>query len=160
MAMMVSGNRSALNPNAPLFVPAVYQRVEDFSPEWWELVKSSTWFRDYWLSVYPEGSFDGSNDDDDVMEDLLPEEFDLEADMTGTVAGDVKKTGAESEKSNALNGLIVDAKALLRDLNQSPRSPKEKSPRSGVEPAKFQMRPVGNRVGSPRSGGRRIQQPR
>ncbi|CAN1190493.1 Protein EARLY RESPONSIVE TO DEHYDRATION 15 [Linum perenne] len=151
---MVSG----LNPNAPAFVPAVYQRVEDFSPEWWELVKSSSWFRDYWLSLNPEGSFDGSDNDDDnvVIADLLPEDFDL---MMETAAGDAKEDSTKFERSDSLNGLIVEAKALLRDLNHSPKSPREKSPRSGVEPAKFQMRPVVNRGGSPRSG-RRIQQPR
>lgn len=47
---LVSGGRSSLNSNAPLFVPVVLCQVEDFSPEWWELVKTSAWFRDYWLS--------------------------------------------------------------------------------------------------------------
>ncbi|KAK9283072.1 hypothetical protein L1049_011301 [Liquidambar formosana] len=40
---------STLNPNAPLFVPLAYRTVEDFSDEWWALVQSSPWFRDYWL---------------------------------------------------------------------------------------------------------------
>ncbi|XP_077233075.1 protein EARLY RESPONSIVE TO DEHYDRATION 15-like [Tasmannia lanceolata] len=40
---------SGLNPNAPLFVPWAYRTVEDFSDQWWELVHSSSWFRDYWL---------------------------------------------------------------------------------------------------------------
>ncbi|CAI0415596.1 unnamed protein product [Linum tenue] len=26
-----------------------YQAVEDFSDQWWSLIQSSTWFRDYWL---------------------------------------------------------------------------------------------------------------
>ncbi|GMN53711.1 hypothetical protein TIFTF001_022848 [Ficus carica] len=30
---LVSGVRSSLNPNAPLFVPAALHQVEDFSPE-------------------------------------------------------------------------------------------------------------------------------
>lgn len=49
---VVSSRRSSsssLNPNAPLFVPLAYQTVEDFSDEWWALVHSSPWFRDYWL---------------------------------------------------------------------------------------------------------------
>ncbi|CAN1344534.1 Protein EARLY RESPONSIVE TO DEHYDRATION 15 [Linum perenne] len=98
---MVSG----LNPNAPAFVPAVYQRVEDFSPEWWELVKSSSWFRDYWLSLNPEGSFDGSDNDDDnvVIADLLPEDFDL---MMETAAGDAKEDSTKFERSDSLNGEI------------------------------------------------------
>ncbi|KZV34930.1 polyadenylate-binding protein-interacting protein 2-like [Dorcoceras hygrometricum] len=40
---------SALNPNAPIFVPSAYRQVEDFSDQWWDLVQSSPWFRDYWL---------------------------------------------------------------------------------------------------------------
>ncbi|GAV62452.1 hypothetical protein CFOL_v3_05975 [Cephalotus follicularis] len=40
---------STLNPDAPMFVPMAYRTVEDFSDEWWALVKSSPWFRDYWL---------------------------------------------------------------------------------------------------------------
>ncbi|MCD7459280.1 hypothetical protein HAX54_040539 [Datura stramonium] len=34
---LVSGGRSTLNPNAPLFIPSYVQQVEDFSPEWWNL---------------------------------------------------------------------------------------------------------------------------
>ena len=73
MATLVS-ERSALNPNAPLFIPNVYRQVEDFSPEWWELVKTSSWFGDFWLSQHPEGCFDGRGDDD-IM-NLLPEDLD------------------------------------------------------------------------------------
>ncbi|XP_062155572.1 protein EARLY RESPONSIVE TO DEHYDRATION 15-like [Alnus glutinosa] len=40
---------STLNPNAPSFVPLAYRAVEDFSEQWWALVQSSPWFRDYWL---------------------------------------------------------------------------------------------------------------
>ncbi|KAL5568864.1 hypothetical protein UlMin_025439 [Ulmus minor] len=40
---------SSLNPNAPMFVPLAYRTVEDFSDQWWALVQSSPWFRDYWL---------------------------------------------------------------------------------------------------------------
>jgi len=40
---------SSLNPNAPMFVPLAYRTVEDFSDQWWDLVHSSPWFRDYWL---------------------------------------------------------------------------------------------------------------
>ncbi|KAL6650032.1 hypothetical protein ACP70R_014256 [Stipagrostis hirtigluma subsp. patula] len=40
---------SSLNPNAPLFNPAAYRQVEDFSPVWWELVQTMVWFRDHWF---------------------------------------------------------------------------------------------------------------
>ncbi|KAJ4833041.1 hypothetical protein Tsubulata_041086 [Turnera subulata] len=48
MGAIVAGS-STLNPNAPLFVPLAYRTVEDFSDQWWALVQSSSWFRDYWL---------------------------------------------------------------------------------------------------------------
>lgn len=49
---------STLNPDAPIFVPLAYRAVEDFSHQWWDLVQSSPWFRDYWL----QECFDDDND--------------------------------------------------------------------------------------------------
>lgn len=75
---LVSGRSSALNPNAPLFIPAALRQVEDFSPQWWDLVKSSTWFRDYWLSQHKEEEFEVANDSsNDDIENMLSETFDL-----------------------------------------------------------------------------------
>lgn len=83
---LVSGGRSTLNPDAPLFVPAAYRQVEDFSPEWWQLVTTSTWYRDYWLSQHQdeEGFYDNAEDDagfdgtTDVA-NLLPDAFEFDA---------------------------------------------------------------------------------
>lgn len=75
---LVSGGKSTLNPNAPLFIPAAFRQVEDFSPKWWQLVTTSTWYRDYWLSQHPEGFFDHAEDEvDGNVVDLLPESFDF-----------------------------------------------------------------------------------
>lgn len=80
---MVSGGRSNLNPNAPLFIPAAFRQVEDFSPEWWQLVTTSTWYHDYWLSQHQgeDGFYDNHASDDfdgvDVA-DLLPETFEFD----------------------------------------------------------------------------------
>ncbi|GMP86607.1 hypothetical protein CsSME_00039321 [Camellia sinensis var. sinensis] len=81
---LVSGGRSTLNPNAPLFIPAAVRQVEDFSPEWWELVTTASWFRDYWLSQQQgEDGFYGNGEDEfsgnDVV-DLLPDTIDLSID--------------------------------------------------------------------------------
>lgn len=75
---LVAGRSSALNPNAPLFIPAALRQVEDFSPQWWELVKSSTWFRDYWLSQHKEEDFGETGNDSttDDVEKMLLETFD------------------------------------------------------------------------------------
>ncbi|KAF1881422.1 hypothetical protein Lal_00023458 [Lupinus albus] len=77
---LVSGGRSSLNPDAPLYIPAAFRQVEDFSPEWWQLVTTLTWYHDFWLSqqqgdggFYGEDGFGGS----DVV-DLLPDAFDLD----------------------------------------------------------------------------------
>ncbi|CAL0307569.1 unnamed protein product [Lupinus luteus] len=65
---------STLNPNAPMFVPLAYRTVEDFSDEWWSLVHSSPWFRDYWLRERfqdPQFETDTSFPDFDFDEDYL-----------------------------------------------------------------------------------------
>ncbi|KAL8050105.1 hypothetical protein ABFX02_06G061500 [Erythranthe guttata] len=66
---------SALNPNAPMFVPSAYRTVEDFSDQWWDLVHSSPWFRDYWLrECFSDPQIEslflditGGDDDDDEV---------------------------------------------------------------------------------------------
>lgn len=83
---LVSGGRSTLNPDAPLFIPAALRRVEDFSPEWWQLITTSTWYRDYWLSqhqgedgFYDNAEYDDFDDESSDVIDLLPDTFDLDA---------------------------------------------------------------------------------
>ncbi|XP_068668232.1 protein EARLY RESPONSIVE TO DEHYDRATION 15-like [Aristolochia californica] len=64
---------SNLNPNAPLFVPWAYRAVEDFSDEWWQLVHSSAWFRDYWLQECfqePESDLDFLDNDDLLLPEI------------------------------------------------------------------------------------------
>ncbi|CAL1385761.1 unnamed protein product [Linum trigynum] len=80
MAAVVSGGRSTLNPDAPLFIPAAYRQVEDFSPEWWQLVTTTTWFKDYWLSQHQEqeGYFNNVAEEDYDVAGLLPDTFDLD----------------------------------------------------------------------------------
>ncbi|KAI4348644.1 hypothetical protein L6164_009344 [Bauhinia variegata] len=78
---LVSGGRSTLNPNAPLFVPAAFHQVEDFSPEWWQLITTLTWYRDYWVSQH-QGLYDNAEDEFDSNDavDFLPDTFDLDVD--------------------------------------------------------------------------------
>lgn len=116
---LVSGGRSTLNPNAPLFVPAALRHVEDFSPEWWQLVTTSTWYRDYWLSQHPEGFFDHAEDDldcDDVV-DLLPDSIDFSngddfSSMEAQYEEFIQFTEAEGNKFSSLGmngkGIIVE----------------------------------------------------
>ncbi|CAA2968012.1 Hypothetical predicted protein [Olea europaea subsp. europaea] len=54
---------STLNPNAPIFVPSAYLAVEDFSDQWWDLIQSSSSFRDYWLGdfIFDDGIFNGNS---------------------------------------------------------------------------------------------------
>ncbi|KAJ6428112.1 hypothetical protein OIU84_023519 [Salix udensis] len=172
MATLVS-ERSALNPNAPLFIPNVYRQVEDFSPEWWELVKTSSWFSDFWLSQHPEGCFDGSAGADDDLMNLLPEDLDagieeefpnLEAQFEEMVmlAEAEEKTAFSATdpkvEMKPLNGLLVDVKALLNDLNV-PKSLKDRNPRSPRTPTKYQMKPLHCVAGKQRAASK-IQQPR
>ncbi|XP_051143535.1 protein EARLY RESPONSIVE TO DEHYDRATION 15-like [Andrographis paniculata] len=66
---------SVLNPNAPMFVPLFYRAVEDFSDQWWDLVQSSPWFRDYWLQEcfsdpQTDQFLDAHVDDDEVLSEI------------------------------------------------------------------------------------------
>ncbi|OWM69906.1 protein EARLY RESPONSIVE TO DEHYDRATION 15-like [Punica granatum] len=82
---------SSLNPNAPPFVPAAYRAVEDFSEQWWALVQSSPWFRDYWLQErYSDPQLDDFGSDfDDFL--LLPEDLDVFDDYDSPNQEDGKK---------------------------------------------------------------------
>ncbi|EER99855.1 protein EARLY RESPONSIVE TO DEHYDRATION 15 [Sorghum bicolor] len=80
MSTVAAMASSSLNPNAPLFIPAAYRQVEDFSPEWWELVKTTAWFRDHWFRQHQlhEAAYDAAfaadaADDFDVAA-LLPDD--------------------------------------------------------------------------------------
>ncbi|KAK9154755.1 hypothetical protein Sjap_002235 [Stephania japonica] len=165
---LVSGGRSTLNPNAPLFIPAALRQVEDFSPEWWDLVKSSTWFRDYWISEHQE-VFDMNNEYDDINDvaDLLPESFDLGFDeefsnFEAQFEDLVKYAEAEESAQFSLEegspqiGQEKDVKALLKTQSML-KSPKERVPKLSMEP-KYHEKPV--KSVSPKCSPRRIQQPR
>lgn len=68
-----SSSVSMLNPNAPLFVPMAYRTVEDFSDQWWDLIQSSPWFREYWLQERfqdPQNDLSFPENDEIVLPDL------------------------------------------------------------------------------------------
>lgn len=91
--------RSALNPNAPLFVPMLFQQVEDFSPEWWDLVQTTPWFRDHWFHQYQEQEmFDGEDSFDFGLTELPIPDTDLNGasntehvEMDKSISGATKK---------------------------------------------------------------------
>ncbi|KAL8459977.1 hypothetical protein ACS0TY_031764 [Phlomoides rotata] len=161
---LVSGGRSSLNPNAPLFVPAAVRQVEDFSPEWWNLVTTATWFRDYWLNEqHGEDVFGEWNDDENDVIGLLPDSIDLGVDedilnmeeqfeefLQSSEAHDY--FGSKATRGITENGVGKNAGALVKTLSM----PKERGAmREGVKnwekPAKIM---------SPRCSPRSIQQPR
>ena len=103
---LVSGVRSTLNPNAPLYIPAAFRQVEEFSPEWYNLITTSMWFRDYWLSQHQETEMLYGNheniEQNDVV-DLLPDEIDLGVDeelliMESQFEEFIKSTGNQESK--------------------------------------------------------------
>jgi len=71
--MMSTMAMSALNPDAPMFIPAAFKRVEDYSPEWWELVKTTAWFRDHWFHQHQLYE-DLADQDVDDLAALLPDD--------------------------------------------------------------------------------------
>ena len=120
MATMAS---SSLNPNAPLFIPAAYRQVEDFSPEWWELVKTTAWFRDHWFrqhQLHDAAFAAGAGADDFDVAALLPDDSVDLLDMVDTddlfYAPDVH----QAAKPALLPGYDLD---VLRALSlSSPRA--------------------------------------
>ncbi|NP_001235759.1 Protein EARLY RESPONSIVE TO DEHYDRATION 15-like [Glycine max] len=152
---LVSGRSSALNPNVPMFIPAALRQVEDFSPQWWDLVKSSTWFRDYWLSQHKEEEFeevanDSTNDD---MENMLSETFDLgmeedfnvlENEFEQLVMFSEALDHSVQDDPNIGKGspqsLNKDVKAFL--INLTPKSPRERGPKSPSGLAKHLEKPA------------------
>ncbi|KAL8254597.1 hypothetical protein R6Q59_032818 [Mikania micrantha] len=75
--MALVSQKSTLNPDAPLFIPAAVRQVEDFSSEWWKLMTTSAWFHDYWLSQQQgEDSFFGDTTDSRYVADMLPDSID------------------------------------------------------------------------------------
>ncbi|KAL0541661.1 hypothetical protein IC582_021716 [Cucumis melo] len=148
---LLSGRNFTLNPNAPIFIPFALRNVEDFSPEWWELVKTSPWFRDYWLSQHQEDDFDSITDDLVTTEEFLEAMALYEADEEP----EVKPTAHKILTKGASNEM--DAKKLLKDL-VIPNSPKNKGPKSPIGPAKYNEKPA--KCMSPKHTPRFIHQPR
>ncbi|XP_074356093.1 protein EARLY RESPONSIVE TO DEHYDRATION 15-like [Apium graveolens] len=68
-----------MNPNGPLFISAALRQVKGFSSEWWQLMKTPTWFYNYWLSQQHEDGVFFVYDEDDLEDivDLLPDAIDL-----------------------------------------------------------------------------------
>ena len=168
MAVASRAGRSSLNPNAPLFIPAAFQQVEDFSPEWWELVKTTSWFRDHWYRQHQEQeTFDGDEEEDDIA-NLLPDSFDLgiaeefsrfelEEQEAFIEAAEVENDlGRTSPRKNAKSG-FDDTEALIRSL--SLKSPKNGAIKPVVDQTRYKEKPA--QVVSPKFSPRRIiQQPR
>lgn len=69
---VMRSSSSGLNPNAPVYIPWAYREVEDFSKEWWDMVKSSPCFRDYWLrEVYSQQQQQKEEEEDEDLFDAF-----------------------------------------------------------------------------------------
>ncbi|MQM07761.1 hypothetical protein Taro_040605 [Colocasia esculenta] len=133
---------SALNPDALPFVPLAYRTVEDFSDQWWELVKTTSWFRDYWLrECFVEeavASRGGSDLFGDEVEAFLPE--------IGDIFDGYQKTEEENGKEKGNLDVIAWGAQKWRGLRGGGESPKfaEKAPRI------VKMRPTPRTIQQPR----------
>ncbi|WCJ19970.1 Protein EARLY RESPONSIVE TO DEHYDRATION 15 [Euphorbia peplus] len=136
--MEVISRASSLNPNAPLFVPMAYQTVEDFSDQWWNLVHSSPWFRDYWIQERFEDPQMGFGDDD-VFEPSLPEDLDS---FFGD--GDVDDVVVNREEDNEASKDLISVGTLKwqKGRGQHGQAPRyaEKAPR--IVNVKVSPRPI------------------
>ncbi|CAM0873208.1 unnamed protein product [Alopecurus aequalis] len=149
MSAMVA---SSLNPDAPLFVPAAFQQVEDFSPQWWDLVKSTAWFRDHWYHEHQQL--------DDMADSLLA--FEAEDDLAGLLPDAIDEDLFYDHTSSTVQAshppVTLKTDAVLKALV---------SPKGGDAPKGFPEKPryaekATKYASSPRSGGapRFIHQPR
>ncbi|KAL6540666.1 hypothetical protein OROMI_024549 [Orobanche minor] len=106
---LVSGRRSTLNPNAPLYIPAAVRQVEDFSPEWWNLVTTATWFRDYWISEHRGEDIFGEEGNVNDAVRLLPDSIDLGVDEDILdMEAQFEEFLQSSEGSKATKGITED----------------------------------------------------
>ncbi|KAL6649939.1 hypothetical protein ACP70R_014163 [Stipagrostis hirtigluma subsp. patula] len=136
---------SSLNPDAPLFIPAALLQVEDFSPQWWDLVTTTAWFRDHWSREHAH--LDDVADQLDAAA-LLPDDdlfdeppFPVEAAQHPTTPAPLK-TDAVLKALNLASPKGRDAPQMFRE-----------KPRHSEKPAKH--------AGSPKGGAPRvIHQPR
>ncbi|WVZ56955.1 hypothetical protein U9M48_007413 [Paspalum notatum var. saurae] len=142
---------SSLNPDAPLFIPAALLQVEDFSPQWWELVTTTAWFRDHWSREH-------------TQLDEMAEELELEA--AGLLPYDEEDLFYDGHAPTAAETAVtapaaasLKTDAVLKALNltspkggDAPRGFHDK-PRHAEKPTKY--------AGSPKSSAPRvIHQPR
>ena len=163
---LVSGGSSRLNPNAPLFIPAAFRQVEDFSPEWWQLITTSTWYRDYWLSQHQgeDGFYDNDQDDFDFdctnVADLLPDTFDLDAGENFSAQFDDFFASYEAEFESVSSPLPANA-GLEKDAEVLKNLSLLKSPKaSSLEPAPAKYAEKAAKYVNPKSSPRCMQQPR
>lgn len=99
---------SALNPNAPIFVPFAYRAVEDFSDQWYDLVHSTPWFRDYWLQErFLDPEKDASPFDDDFAESALPDVDFIFGDDNNDVVHDNSSAAIKRKRDSFLSSLLV-----------------------------------------------------
>ncbi|RLN15515.1 protein EARLY RESPONSIVE TO DEHYDRATION 15-like [Panicum miliaceum] len=145
----VAVSSSSLNPDAPLFIPAALLQVEDFSPQWWDLVTTTAWFRDHWSREHTQldemaEELDAAgllpDDDEDLFYDDQPEHAPAAVEAPQHPA---PKTDAVLKALNLTSPNGGDA----------PRGFREK-PRHAEKPTKYAGSPKGS------SAPRVIHQPR
>ncbi|XP_074337148.1 protein EARLY RESPONSIVE TO DEHYDRATION 15-like [Apium graveolens] len=78
MWILSNGRGEAVRHNLILLDSALRQ-VKGFSSEWWQLMKTLTWFYNYWLSQQHENDdfFVYNEDDLEDIVDMLPNAIDL-----------------------------------------------------------------------------------
>ncbi|KAK9056430.1 hypothetical protein SSX86_023791 [Deinandra increscens subsp. villosa] len=149
MMTLISGQSSTLNPNAPLFVPAAVRHVEDFSPEWWDLVTSSPWFHDYWLGQQQgEDGFFGNTQDDF---DFMPDDSIFADEDTLTMESEYEQFLILSELESKNTHVSSKGLELVKPM-------RERSPKSPVGMTRHWEKPA--KPVSPKVRTQRIQQPR
>lgn len=116
---LASRGGSGLNPDAPLYIPAAFQQVEDFSPEWWNLVQSSPWFRDYWLRECHVDNTDGLSDMFPELPDDIDEFAELELQLEETVLRGLPETEEGYQQNEENRGKYFTEKNEANEPEES-----------------------------------------
>ena len=160
----VAVSSSSLNPDAPLFIPAALLQVEDFSPQWWDLVTTTAWFRDHWSREHTQldemaQELDAAgllpDDDEDLFYDDQPEHAPAAVTCRADAAALCAACDADIHSANPLarRHERLPVAPFFGALADAPRGFREK-PRHAEKPTKYAGSPKGS------SAPRMIHQPR
>ncbi|CAN1325624.1 Protein EARLY RESPONSIVE TO DEHYDRATION 15 [Linum perenne] len=98
-----------------------YQAVEDFSDQWWALIQSSPWFRDYWLQEnYQDPQSDSADLSLPVTDEDAKKEEEARLNWDMITAGSMKWKKGQADLARSPR--YSDKPAKIVNVKMSPRT--------------------------------------